>query len=89
MTMVESGEKKGGYGEITSASNCTDYQSRRLNIKYKKDDGSTELLHTLNGTAVALSRFLVTLMENHQQKDGSIKIPKALKKYFGKNKINK
>ena len=89
MTMIEDEGKKGGYGEITSASNCADYQSRRLNIKYKKDDGSMELLHTLNGTAIVSSRFPVALLENHQQKDGSIKIPKALKKYFGKKKISK
>lgn len=72
-----------GYGEITSTSNCTDYQARRLNIKYRKPDGSSEFVHTLNGTAVVLSRFPIAIVENHQQKDGSIKIPKALQKYTG------
>ena len=87
MTMLADEKNKGGYGEITSASNCTDYQARRLNIKYKKDDGGTDLVHTLNGTAIVTSRFPLALVENHQQKDGTIKIPKALKKYFGKGKI--
>ncbi|MBU0596919.1 serine--tRNA ligase [Patescibacteria group bacterium] len=75
------------YGEITSCSNCTDYQARRLNIKYKKEDGSTDLVHTLNGTAVVLSRFPLAIVENYQQKDGSIKVPKVLQKYVGKKVI--
>lgn len=74
----------GDYGEITSTSNCTDYQARRLNIKYRRDDGVLDFVHTLNGTAVVLSRFPLALMENHQQEDGSIKVPKILQKYFGK-----
>jgi seryl-tRNA synthetase len=86
MTMV--GEK-GGYGEITSTSNCTDYQARRLNIKYRGDDGKAEFAHTLNGTAVVLSRFPLAVFENHQQADGSIKIPKALQKYTGFEVIKK
>jgi len=89
MTMQSENRKEGGYGEITSTSNCTDYQARRLNIKYKKDDSSTELVHTLNGTAVVLSRFPLALFENHQQEDGSVKIPSMLVKYFGKDKISK
>lgn len=80
---------KEDFGEITSVSNCTDYQSRRLNIKHKKKDGSTELVHTLNGTAVVLTRFPLALVEQHQQKDGSIKVPKALVKYLGKKRIEK
>jgi len=78
---------KDNYGEITSASNCLDYQARRLNVKYKKEDGKTDFVHTLNGTAVALSRFPLAFIENHQQKDGSIKIPKTIKKYLGKKVI--
>ena len=64
----------GDWGEITSASNCTDYQARRLGIRFK-EDGKTQFVHTLNGTAVAISRALVSLLENFQQKDGSIRIP--------------
>jgi len=79
--------EKGGWGELTSCSNCTDYQARRLNIKYKKADGSSEFVHTLNGTAVVLSRFPLAIAENFQQKDGQIKTPKVLKKYCGLKKI--
>ncbi|MBX4187700.1 MAG: serine--tRNA ligase [Candidatus Doudnabacteria bacterium] len=89
MTMKGEGEKQGDYGEVTSTSNCTDYQARRLNIKYKKPDGSHEFVHTLNGTAVVLSRFPIAIFENHQQENGSIKIPKTLQPYFGKDKIEK
>ena len=69
---------KNDYGEITSTSNCTDYQARRLNIKYRKPDGTTEFVHTLNGTAVATSRLPIAVFENHQQADGSVKFPKCL-----------
>ncbi len=86
--MVMVGEN-GGYGEITSTSNCTDYQARRLNIKYRTEDGKNEFVHTLNGTAIVLSRFPVALFENHQQADGSIQIPKALQKYTGFKEIKK
>jgi seryl-tRNA synthetase len=79
-------KKQGDYGEITSTSNCLDYQSRRLNIKYQNGD-SKDFVHTLNGTAVVLSRFPITLVENHQQKDGSIQIPKALHKYLSFEEI--
>ncbi|MBI3952535.1 MAG: serine--tRNA ligase [Candidatus Doudnabacteria bacterium] len=84
MTMV--GEN-GGYGEITSTSNCTDYQARRLNIKYRKDDGSAEFVHTLNGTAIALTRLPIAIFENYQQKDGSIKVPKVLQRSLGFKEI--
>ncbi|MCK9360770.1 serine--tRNA ligase [Patescibacteria group bacterium] len=77
------GEGKGGYGEITSTSNCTDYQARRLNVRVKRKDGSLEYAHTLNGTAVSLARALITILENHQQADGSIKIPDVLVPYTG------
>lgn len=73
----------GGYGEITSASNCTDYQSRRLNIRYRKSDGQTNFVHTLNGTAIALSRFPIAILENHQTEKGSVKIPKVLQPHMG------
>lgn len=77
----------GNWGEITSASNCTDYQARRLNIKYKKQDGKLEYVHTLNGTAMAFTRVPIALLEHYQQEDGSIIIPKVLHKYIGIEKI--
>ncbi len=76
-----------GFGEITSCSNCTDYQSRRLNIKYKKEDGNTELVHTLNGTAMVLSRFPIAIVEQYQQADGSILVPEVLQPYCGLKKL--
>lgn len=69
------------YGEIMSLSNCTDYQARKLGIKCINKQGDKRVIHTLNDTALATSRILVALLENNQQKDGSIKIPKALHKY--------
>lgn len=81
--------KMGDFAEITSTSNCTDYQARGLNIKYKSKDGKTDYLHMLNGTAIAIGRALIAIMENHQQKDGSIKIPKALHKYCGFKEIKR
>lgn len=78
---------KKDYGEITSTSNCTDYQARRLNIKFRTEDGSTAYVHTLNGTAVVLSRFPLALIENGQQEDGSVLIPKALQRYTGFAKL--
>jgi seryl-tRNA synthetase len=77
----------GDWGEVTSTSNCTDYQARRLNIKYKKEDGSSAFVHTLNGTAISLARALIALLENHQQPDGSIRIPAALVPYCGFDSI--
>jgi seryl-tRNA synthetase len=75
------------YGEITSTSNTTDYQARRLQIRYRKDGGRPQLLHTLNGTAVAVSRALIPILENYQQEDGSIIVPEALVPYIGKSAI--
>jgi seryl-tRNA synthetase len=72
------------YGEITSTSNTTDYQARRLQIRYRKNGGRPQLLHTLNGTAIAVSRALIPLLENYQQEDGSIRLPEALVPYAGK-----
>jgi len=74
---------KNDFSEITSTSNTTDYQSRRLNIKVKRRDGKKEFVHMLNGTAIAVSRALIVILENCQQKDGSIKIPEVLQKYMG------
>ena len=73
----------GEYGEVTSTSNCTDYQSRNLNVRYKDDDGKSKFVHMLNGTAVALSRAVVAVLENYQREDGSIAIPEALVPYMG------
>ncbi len=71
------------YGELGSLSNCTDYQARDLNIRGVNKKGERYVLHTLNNTAVATSRMMVAIMENNQQKDGSIKIPTVLQKYMG------
>lgn len=74
----------GGWGEVTSTSNCTDYQARRLKIRYKsKETGKNEFVHMLNGTAIAMSRTLIAIMENYQRADGSIAVPEALRKYTG------
>lgn len=80
---------EGEYGEVTSTSNCTDYQARSLNIRYRDDDGKIKFVHMLNGTAVALSRAIVAVMENYQNEDGSISIPPALVPYCGFDKIEK
>jgi seryl-tRNA synthetase len=71
------------YRETHSASNCTDFQARRLSIKYKDVSGKSAFVHTLNGTAIAMPRILIAIIENYQQKDGSIKVPKVLQKYCG------
>jgi seryl-tRNA synthetase len=76
------------YGEVMSLSNCTDYQSRKLDIKCIDGKGNKRVVHTLNDTALATSRILVALLENNQEKDGSIKIPVALQKYTGFKKIS-
>ena len=80
---------EGEYGEVTSTSNCTDYQARSLNIRYRDDDGKIRFVHMLNGTAVALSRAIVAIMENYQNEDGSISIPPVLVPYTGFDKITK
>ncbi len=86
MVMVGS-DSEAGYGEITSTSNCTDYQARRLNIRYKNVDNKNEFVHTLNGTAIVLSRFPIAIVENFQTEDGRIEIPKVLRAYMGKDFI--
>jgi len=78
----------GGWGEVTSTSNCTDYQARRLKIRFRRANAKrNELVHTLNGTAVATSRALIALLENHQRADGSIEIPAALRPLAGFDRI--
>lgn len=81
------GSGRGTHRETHSTSNCTDFQARRLNIRYKARDGKLHFVHTLNGTAFAIGRMLVAIIENYQQKDGGIKIPAALQRYIGKSKI--
>ncbi|HET6450995.1 MAG TPA: serine--tRNA ligase [Spirochaetia bacterium] len=78
---------KGEWGEITSASNCTDYQARRLGIRYKDQGGKNPFVHTLNGTALAVSRTLIAILENFQQADGSIRLPASLAAYTGFKEI--
>jgi len=75
----------GEYREVGSNSNCTDYQARRLNIKYREQEGKApvDYVHTLNNTAIATSRTMVALLERYQQKDGSVEIPKVLQSYMG------
>jgi seryl-tRNA synthetase len=80
--------ENGEYGEVTSTSNCTDYQARRLNARYKvKGEKGTHFLHTLNGTAIAISRALVAIFELYQQDDSSIVVPEVLRPYVGKDVI--
>lgn len=83
------GRNGGEWGEVTSTSNCTDYQARRLNIKYKDDDGKNKYVHMLNGTAIAISRGIIAVLENFQQADGTVKIPAALVPYVGFEVIKK
>ena len=71
------------YYEVSSISNCTDYQARRSNIRYREKEGKLEFVHTLNGSGLATSRLMVALLENNQNSDGSVNIPKALQKYVG------
>jgi len=88
--------ESGEWGEVTSTSNCTDYQARRLNIRYR-DSGETGeergkksplgYVHMLNGTAIAISRALIALLENHQNSDGSVSIPRKLQPYTGFDRI--
>jgi seryl-tRNA synthetase len=70
------------YREVTSTSNCTTYQARRLNIRYRDEDGRPQTAATLNGT-LATTRWLIPILENHQQPDGSVRVPKALQPFLG------
>ena len=81
--------ENGDWGEVTSTSNCTDFQARRLNVRFKDDDGKNKYVHMLNGTAIAVSRALVAIIENYQNEDGSISIPKVLVPFCGFDKITK
>ncbi len=79
---------RGQYGEITSASNCTDYQARRLDARYKvRGEKGTRFVHTLNGTAIAVGRTLIAILENYQQADGSVVVPEVLRAWVGKERI--
>jgi seryl-tRNA synthetase len=75
------------FGEVTSTSNTTDYQARRLAIRYRKDGGRPQLLHTLNGTAIAMSRALIALLEVYQRQDGTISLPDSLVPYVGRERL--
>lgn len=75
------------YRELTSCSNTTDYQARRLRARYRTDDGSPDLVHTLNGTALAVTRTIIALVETHQRGDGSVRVPEALVPYVGSEVI--
>ncbi len=81
------GDGKGGWGEITSASNCTDYQARRLNLRYRTREGKLEYVHTLNGTGMVLTRPLIAILEHYQQAHGSILIPEVLQSLCGFDRI--
>ncbi len=73
------------YRELTSTSNTTDYQARRLKVRVRRHDGPNELVHTLNGTATAVGRTIIAVVETHQQADGSVRVPEALRPYLGKD----
>jgi seryl-tRNA synthetase len=80
--------EQGGWGEVTSTSNCTDYQARRLGARFRRTGSrKPEVVHMLNGTGVAVSRALVALLENHQRADGSVAVPKALQRWAGIDRI--
>jgi seryl-tRNA synthetase len=78
----------GEWGEVTSTSNCTDFQARRLAVRYKQPgEKGTHFVHTLNGTAIAISRAIIAVLENHQQADGSVRVPPALVPWIGKDRM--
>ena len=78
----------GDYGEVTSTSNCTDYQARRLGVRYRTPgQKGTRFVHTLNGTAVAVTRALLAVLENGQQADGSVVVPEVLRPWLGRERI--
>lgn len=87
---LKDGKPTGDYGEVTSTSNCTDFQARRLNIRSKKTgEKGTRVVHTLNGTAVAVTRAIVAILENYQQADGTVVVPEVLRPWVGKDLITK
>ena len=75
------------YREVTSTSNCTDFQARRLNIRVRGENGTSPVA-TLNGTLVAVPRMIVSILENHQQSDGSVLVPKALQPFLGMDRFS-
>jgi len=78
----------GSWGEVTSASNCTDYQARRLGVRFRDaQTGNARFCHLLNGTAIAASRAIIAILENHQRADGSVSIPAVLRPYLGFDRI--
>jgi seryl-tRNA synthetase len=78
------------FREISSCSNCLDFQARRMNLRYKKEgQKGTAYVHTLNGSGVAVGRTFAAILENYQNEDGSVTIPPALRPYFGSEKIEK
>jgi seryl-tRNA synthetase len=76
------------YREISSISNTEAYQARRMQARYKNEQGKNELLHTLNGSGLAVGRTLVAVLENYQQPDGSVIVPEVLRRYMGTDKIS-
>ncbi len=79
---------QGQYRETHSTSNCTDFQAQRLNVRFRNQDGKINFVHTLNGTAFAMPRMIIAILENYQQRDGSVRIPSVLQKYIKIKKIN-
>lgn len=77
----------GHYRELTSCSNCTDFQARNLNIRVRRGTGDIEVLHTLNGTAISLARALVAVIEHYQNPDGTLRVPDVLKQYMGNSEV--
>ncbi|KAF3693063.1 Serine--tRNA ligase, mitochondrial [Channa argus] len=80
---------RNSYGEISSGSNCRDYQSRRLHILYEREDGSLQYAHTVNATACAIPRTIIAILETHQMKEGTVRVPRALQPYLGIEVIEK
>jgi seryl-tRNA synthetase len=78
---------QGSYLEVSSVSNCEDFQARRMNLRYKCDTGENKFPHILNGSGTALARLFVALLETYQQADGSVQIPEKLQPYFGAARI--
>jgi seryl-tRNA synthetase len=85
--LSDDGKGKGRFREISSCSTFTDFQARRMNIKVKRADGKKELLHTLNGSGVAIGRTFAAILENFQQADGSVLLPDVLRPYFGSDRL--
>ena len=85
------GRGEGGeWGEVTSTSNCTDYQARRLGIRFRREgEKKPQFVHMLNGTAIAVSRALIAVMENNQNEDGTITVPEAVRPYMGNIEVIK